>query len=105
MEYNIEHGNGNFGGDMMLTPEQMEWIKGGDIDRALMTTHLWPKTGEYVYIPYTHIKTERWSERELQNIQAGMDAYTDNTCIRYFYQKFYQYRNLFLIAKLTILQN
>ena len=84
MEYNIEHGKGNFGGDMMLTEEQMEWIKGGGKDRSLMTSHLWPKTGEYVNIPYTQIKTERWSERELQNIQAAMDAYKENTCIRYY---------------------
>ena len=82
LEYNIEHGKGNFGGDMMLTQEQMEWIKGGGEDRSLMTTHHWPKTGKYVYIPYT--KTGGWNERELENIQAAMDAYRHNTCIRYY---------------------
>ena len=86
LEYNIEHGKGNFGGDMMLTQEQMEWIKGGGEDRSLWRTRHWPKTAsdENVYIPYTKIRTDRCNERELQNIQAAMDAFSDNTCIGYY---------------------
>ena len=84
MEYNIEHGHGNFGGDMMLNPEQMGWIEGGGEDRSLMAKYLWPRTGSNVLIPYTQIKPERYSSNQLANIQAAMDAYAELTCIRYY---------------------
>ena len=55
LEYNIEHGKGNYGGDMMLTPEQMEWIKGDGKERSLINNpyYRWPKTGSSV--SYTHL--------------------------------------------------
>ena len=86
---------------------KMEWIKGGGEDRSLWRTRHWPKTAsdENVYIPYTKIRTDRWNERELQNIQAAMDAYRENTCIRYYILTKMLSIPEFAFEKLKILQN
>ena len=81
-EYGIEHGNGNFQGDMMLTPEQMELMEGVGNERSLMNKSLWPKTDSVVNIPYTQKETDRWSSTEKYNIQQGLDAFKEHTCIR-----------------------
>ena len=82
VEYNIEHGNGNVGGDMMLTQEQIDWLEGDGNERSLWPWMNWPKTGSYVVIAYTK-EDDAWSPKENENIQAAIDSYTENTCIRY----------------------
>ena len=82
-EYNIEHGNGNFQGDMMLTPEQMEFMEGGGNERSLSTFSLWPRNdASYVNIPYTLKEIDRWSSTSQNKIQLAIDAFAEHTCIR-----------------------
>ena len=69
---------------MKLTPEQMKWVKGNGKEKHFVTdpTKRWPKTGAHVNIPYTHVEKDSWSATELEEIQAAMDSFTKNTCIR-----------------------
>ena len=67
----------------MLTPEQMEWMTGDGSNRAAMPWKSWPRSGSYVNIPYTKDDDDKWAQSENNNIQAAIDSYTENTCIRY----------------------
>ena len=51
LEYNIEHGKGNYQGDIMLTKEEKELLHRNGEDRSL-NLNLWPRTGSFVNIPY-----------------------------------------------------
>ena len=83
LEYNIEHGNGNYEGDMMLTPDQIKLMKGEVIDRSLAVSN-WPRTGEFVNIPYTIDENNNWNAQEWQNIQTAMQEYHDKTKMLHF---------------------
>jgi hypothetical protein len=66
----------------MLTQEQIEWMNGDGNERSLAISN-WPRTGSYVIIPYTKDENNPWTSRENENIQAAIDSYKVNTCIRY----------------------
>ena len=84
MQWNIEHGNGNYQGDIRLTQEQLDMMMGGGQTRAFsLAVSRWPRSGSFVNIPYTLDANNRWSARELQNIQKAMQEYNKQTCIRY----------------------
>ena len=61
----------------------MDWVNGDGKNRALWPWNNWPRTGSFVNIAYTRDENEPWSSEENQNIQAAIDAYKQNTCIRY----------------------
>ena len=105
VEYNIEHGNGNDGTDMMLSQEQMDWINGDGSDRALVISN-WPRTGSYVTIPYSKDENNPWGDFENGNIQSAVDAYAEHTCIRYlfFANLVQQQRDINDLPKTTIFQ-
>ena len=73
-EYNVEHGHGNEDGDMMLSQEQMEWMKSDGNERALWPWNNWPRTGSYVNIPYTKDEHNPWGSHENGIIQAAIDS-------------------------------
>ena len=84
LQYNIEHGHGNFQGDMMLTQAQLHMMEGDGPKRAfLLAASRWPRSGLLVNIPYTLDPSNGWSSRELLNIQKAMQEYKRHTCIRY----------------------
>jgi len=82
LEYDIENGHGNYQGDMMLTEDQIAFMNGDGEDRSLAVSN-WPRTGEFVNIPYTIDENNNWNAKEWQNIQTAMQEYHDKTCIRF----------------------
>ena len=83
---------------MMFTQEQIDWMNGDGKNRAFSPWYHWPRTGQsnYINIPYIKDENEPWSSAENLNIQAAIDAFKDNTCIRYcvLAKKLYIYHNL-----------
>ena len=79
----LEHGHGNYQGDMVLTPDQQKQILGEGDERALWQyANFWPHDGDVVNIPYI-ITDTTFSSSELAHIARAMEDYETNTCIRY----------------------
>ena len=49
--------------------------------RAALKTRLWPKTGDFIQIPYT-IDHSKYDTSERANIARAIDEYEEKTCIR-----------------------
>ena len=79
LNYAIEHGHGNYQGDMMLTADQYKQIVLGKRG-ALSPVNYWPKTGRYVNIPV--VNTARFSKYEKAHIARAFMEFDKHTCIR-----------------------
>ena len=74
------HGKGNYQGDMMLTPYQLQRVKGAG--RALHPfVNYWPSNGTHVNIPYD-ISDTTFNDFERSIIARAFQDYESNTCIR-----------------------
>ena len=80
----MKYGQGNYQGDMILTPDQQKQILGEGDDRALQTSGIsyWPHNGETVNIPYV-ITDTTFSSSELAHLALAIEDYEKHTCIRY----------------------
>jgi len=78
----IKYGKANYQGDIMLTPDQLQQIKG--TGRALdPIAKLWPDDGivPHVRIPYI-ITDNTFTTDEKANIARAVEEFEKNTCIR-----------------------
>ena len=74
------HGKGNYQGDMMLTPYQLQRVKGEG--RALHPfVNYWPSNGTHVNIPYK-ISSSTFNSFQRANIARAVEDYATHTCIR-----------------------
>ena len=79
----IKYERANYQGDIILTPDQLQQIKG--TGRALNPlAKLWPGDGTHVNIPYIITDTTFTSD-ERANIARAVKEFEKNTCIRYWY--------------------
>ena len=73
-------GKGNYQGDLMLTPYQLQRIKGEGRALHPFVTY-WPSNGTHVNIPY-NISDPTFTSYERANIARAVEDYERNTCIR-----------------------
>ena len=74
------NGMGNYEGDMILTPYQLQRMQGQSKSLHTGVTY-WPSNGTHVNIPYK-ISSSTFNSFQRANIARAVEDYATHTCIR-----------------------